>query len=512
MNSQLNVQAPEKGTIRQLESKQPGGRQWLYPRVVKGRYYRWRTIVAWSLLILLFAGPFLKRDGQPLFLFNIIERKFNFFGVTFWPQDFYLVTIGLLAFIVFIALFTVVYGRVFCGWVCPQTIFLEMVFRPIEIWIEGDFSARKRLDAAPWTTDKILKKTAKHTLYFLISFAISNTFLAYVIGIDSLLEIMTDNPANHLGGLSAILIFTGVFYVVFAYVREIVCTTICPYGRLQTVLLDRQTVVVAYDDVRGEPRGKLKKQDIRTGLRNETGQLPGLSVSDRTTVATPLASFDRAAVANPDSVTGKIAPVIGDCIDCKLCVQVCPTGIDIRNGIQMECVNCTQCIDACDDVMDKIGRPRGLIRYDSLEGIQTRKPWHVTPRMVGYSVVLLLLTGVWAFLMVGRNDLDTTILRAPGQLYQREVGGMVSNLYLVEVINKTHRAKPVTFRVNHPGATLKMVQPIIKLPADELTKGMFFILLPEKFIRESSTKLTVEVTSEGVVLDNVKTTFSGPVN
>lgn len=517
MNSQLNVQAPDNGPIKQLRVKPPGNRQWLYPRVVKGRYYRWRAIVAWVLLALLFAGPFLSRDGQPLFLFNIIERKFNFFGVTFWPQDFYLVAIGLLALIVFIALFTVVYGRVFCGWVCPQTIFLEMVFRRIEIWIEGDQNrnggpALKRLDAAPWTADKIGKKALKHSLFLLISFAISNTFLAYVIGKDALLEIMTDNPANHLGGLSAILIFTGVFYAVFAHVREIVCTTICPYGRLQTVLLDRQTVVVAYDDVRGEPRGKLKKQDIRTGHRNETSPLPGLPTSDRTTVGTPLAFSDTGITVHSDTITGKAAPAVGDCIDCTLCVQVCPTGIDIRHGIQMECVNCTQCIDACDEVMDKIGRPRGLIRYDSLEGIQTRKPWHITPRMVGYSVVLLLLTGVWAFLMVGRNDLDTTLLRAPGQLFQRETGGMVSNLYLVEVVNKTHHARPVSFRIKYPGATLKMVQPITTLPADELTKGMFFIMLPEKSIQQSSTKLTVEVVSDGVVLDNVKTTFSGPAN
>lgn len=472
MNTQLNTQIPDNGPIRQLSAKPATKRRKLYPRVVKGRYYRWRTVVAWVLLGALFAGPFLSRDGQPLFLFNVLERKFNFFGVTFWPQDFYLVAIGVLAFIVFIALFTVVYGRVFCGWICPQTIFLEMVFRRIESWIEGDPNSRRRLDAAPWTAEKIGKKTIKHSLFFLISFLISNTFLAYIIGNDALLTIMTDNPANHLGGLATILIFTGVFYAVFAHVREIVCTAICPYGRLQTVLLDKQSVVVAYDDVRGEPRGKLKKQD---------------------------------------SASGKPTPATGDCVDCKLCVQVCPTGIDIRNGIQMECINCTLCIDACDNVMDKISRPRGLIRYDSLEGIQTRRPWRVTPRMIGYSGILILLMGVWAFLMISRTDLDTTLLRAPGQLYQREAGGLVSNLYLVELVNKTHHDKPVTFRVDYPGAQIRMVQPISHAPADELTKGMFFILLPKQSIHESSTKFTVEVVSEGIVLDKVNTSFLGPV-
>lgn len=500
MNSQLNVQSPDNGPIRQLTAKQASSRQWLYPRVVKGRYYRWRTVVAWGLLAALFAGPFLSYDGQPLFLFNVLERKFNFFGVTFWPQDFYLVAVGLLAFIVFIALFTVVYGRVFCGWLCPQTIFLEMVFRRIEIWIEGDQNARRRLDAGPWTMEKIGKKTAKHSLFFLISFAISNTFLAYIIGKDALLTIMTDSPANHLGGLAAILIFTGVFYGVFAYVREIVCTAICPYGRLQSVLLDKRSVVVTYDDVRGEPRGKRQRAE---GLGHGAwGVEPGLRGSGIRGDVLASAPF-------PSALT---PPPKGDCIDCKLCVQVCPTGIDIRHGIQMECVNCTLCIDACDSIMDKISRPRGLIRYDSLEGIQTRQPWRVTTRMVSYSFVLLLLMGVWAFLLVGRADLDTTILRAPGQLYQRETGGLVSNLYLVELVNKTHQSKPVTFRVDYPGAQLRMVQPIASAPADELTKGMFFILLPEQAIHKTSTKLTVEVISEGVVLDKVNTTFLGSVN
>ncbi|GAB4014356.1 cytochrome c oxidase accessory protein CcoG [Spirosoma migulaei] len=468
-------------------------RQWLYPRVVKGRFYRWRTAVAWVFLAALFSGPFLSYNGQPLFLFNVLERKFNIFGVTFWPQDFYLVAIGLLAFIVFIALFTVVYGRVFCGWACPQTVFLEMVFRKIEIWIEGDSNARRRLDAAPWTRDKILKKSAKYSIFFLISFAISNTFLAYIIGKDALLTIITDNPANHVGGLSIILLFTGVFYTVFAYVREYVCTTICPYGRLQSVLLDKQSVMVAYDDVRGEPRGKL--------VKSEELRMKNMVETDYSSFLTLHSSLNKK----------------GDCINCKLCVQVCPTGIDIRKGTQMECVNCTLCIDACDDIMDKIDRPRGLIRYDSLEGIQTRQPWRMTRRMMGYSVVLVLLMSVWGFLLWTRSDLDTTLLRAPGQLYQREAergpgGVLISNLYLIELVNKTHKEKPVSFRVDYPGATLRMVQPLTKAPADELTKGMFFILLPEKNIHEVSTKLTVEVVSDGVVVDRVKTTFLGPVN
>ena len=478
-------------TLNAPPEKQPnptfGKREWLYPRVVKGRYYRWRNIVSWVLLAALFSGPFLSHDGQPLFMFNILERKFNFFGVTFWPQDFYLVAIGMLAFIIFIVLFTTIYGRVFCGWACPQTIFMEMVFRRIEIWIEGDQNARKRLDASPWTTEKILKKSAKYSLFFLLSFAISNTFLAYIIGKDALLAIMTDNPANHLAGLTAILLFTGVFYTVYAHVREYVCTTICPYGRLQSVMLDKNSVLITYDEVRGEPRGKMQREK---------------SMEQR--IQADAKSFHPLPLATSSQPKG-------DCIDCKLCVQVCPTGIDIRNGNQMECVNCTLCIDACDDIMDKIGRPRGLIRYDSLEGVRTQKPWRMTTRMVAYSLILVLLMSVWGFLLVSRSDLDTTILRAPGQLFQREPGGMISDLYLVELVNKTHKDKPVSFRVAYPGAKLRMVQPITKAPADDLTKGMFFILLPEKSIHQNSTKLIIEVLSDGEVVDKVNTTFLGPV-
>ncbi|GAB3269641.1 cytochrome c oxidase accessory protein CcoG [Larkinella harenae] len=444
-----------------------GGRKWLYPRIEQGPLLRWRTAVAWVLLAALFAGPFLSMDGHPLFLFNVLERKFIFFGVPFWPQDFYLVAIGLITFIVFIALFTVIYGRVWCGWACPQTIFMEMVFRKIEIWIEGDHNARKRLDAAPWTGEKIVKKTAKHTVFFLISFAISNLFLAYIIGKDALFQIMTDDVTEHWAGLASILIFTATFYLVFAKLREIVCTTICPYGRLQGVLLDKASLVVAYDYVRGEPRGK--------------------------------------KVKNAPSPTLK-----GDCIDCALCVQVCPMGIDIRNGSQLECINCTACIDACNNVMDKIDRPRGLIRVDSLEGIEQKKPLRFTTRMKAYTAVLVGLLGVLVYLLVSRPDIETTILRAPGQLFQREADGFISNLYTVEIVNKTYQDLPVSFRIHHPGGQIRMVQPVSHVPSNELAKSVFFIRLPAKSIRQNSTKLDIEIVSGNTVVDRVSTTFLGP--
>ncbi|MEZ0487287.1 cytochrome c oxidase accessory protein CcoG [Fibrella aquatica] len=465
-----------------------GGRKWLYPKATNGRYTNWRMVVSWVLLACLFAGPMIWIDGHPLFLFNVLERRFIFFGVTFWPQDFYLVAIGLITFIVFVVLFTVVFGRVFCGWACPQTIFMEMVFRKVEGWIEGDFRAQQRLDASPWTTEKVVKKTAKHTVFFLISFLISNTFLAYLIGRDQLLTIITDSPGNHLVGLFAILIFTGVFYLVFARLREIVCTTICPYGRLQGVMLDKNSLTVAYDFIRGEPRGK----KVRDDGRGVTGE--GV----------------HAEFLHPSPLALHPSPK-GDCIDCKLCVHVCPTGIDIRDGIQLECINCTACMDACDEVMDKIERPRGLIRIDSLNNIEQSVPFRVTGRIMAYSSVLLVLLGLIGYLLASREPLDLTVLRAPGQLYQRGEGQVISNLYSLEVINKTYKPMKLDIHASRADAKLRFVQPLGTLAPGTLTKVMFFIDLPEQTIKQNSTPLTLDVATNGEVLHNIKTTFLGPV-
>ncbi|RIV17721.1 4Fe-4S binding protein [Fibrisoma montanum] len=499
-----------------------GGRRWLYPRLVAGRLYRWRTGLAWVLLAALFAGPFVWVDGHPLFLFNVLERRFIFFGVTFWPQDFHLVAIGLLTFITFVALFTVVYGRVWCGWACPQTIFMEMIFRRVERLIEGDHNARRRLDAGPWTTEKVVKKTAKHSVFFLLSFVISNTFLAYLIGRDQWLTLVTDDPARHLGGLAAILVFTGVFYLVFARLREIVCTTICPYGRLQGVLLDKNSLIVAYDYVRGEPRGK--RQGVR-GVGQGAGVLCARGVGqgargktcEVNLVPHALSPLPHAPRFTPQTLRplppARSTPAPhGDCVDCKLCVQVCPMGIDIRNGSQLECINCTACMDACDDVMIKLNRPRGLIRIDSLAGIEHRQPVRFNGRMAAYSAVLAGLVGVLVFLLVSRAAVEVTVLRAPGQLFQREANHQVSNLYLIELVNKTNQTQPIRFRLSHPEATIRFVQPIREVPANELTKGTFFILLPEKTIRQNSTPIELEVLSGDEVLDNVKTSFLGPVS
>lgn len=444
-------------------------RKWIYPRVVKGKLYQYRSWLSYFFLALLFTAPFLKLNGEQLVLLNVLERKFVFFGVVFWPQDFYLFVLALLTFMVFIVLFTVVFGRVFCGWACPQTIFLEMVFRKIEIWIEGDQLKRKKLDDGPLTREKIFKKTLKHSIYLCISFFIANIFLAYLIGSAALIKIMTEPVALHLSGFISLCVFTLVFYLVFSKMRELVCTVACPYGRLQGVLLDNQSIIVAYDDVRGEPRAKRVKEQ-----ENQNG----------------------------------------DCIDCKLCVDVCPTGIDIRNGTQMECVNCTACIDACDMVMEKIGRPTRLIGFKSEEEIRSKRPFHINRRIYAYAIVLLILMGVLSYLLATRSAVKTTVLRAGGTLYQlRDKDKTVSNLYNAELINKTNTTIRFKLLADRPGAKIQYIQQQDSIVYGGVVKLTFFVILPQKEIDQYKSEMVFKlVSAEGKVLDRFETTFIAPPN
>lgn len=404
-----------------------------------------------------------------MLLFNILDRKFVIFGQVFWPQDFYLFVIGMIALLVFIILFTVVYGRIFCGWVCPQTIFMEMVFRRIEYWIEGDYTAQRRLNAAPWNVEKVWKKALKQAIFLLISVLIMHTFMAYIIGVEEVWQIVQSAPSERPAGFAAMIFFTGAFYYVFAHFREQVCTTVCPYGRLQGVLLDKDSVVVAYDYQRGESRGKIRKSE------------------------------DRAA-------TGK-----GDCIDCHQCVVVCPTGIDIRHGTQLECINCTACIDACDSVMDKVGFDRGLIRYTSEQSIRTRQSFQFTGRMKAYTGVLLVLVGVFVSLLLLRSDVETSILRTPGMLYQEQENNRISNLYNVKVINKTNRELPLEFRPMDDATTVLMVGQAITVPPQGVAEGAFFLIRDRVQLTERKTELEVGVYSGETLIEKVSTTFLGPI-
>lgn len=448
---------------------QQGKRVWVYPKKPKGKLTRWRQRVAYALVALLLAGPFIHIGGEPLLMINLVERRFVFLGQTFWPQDFLIFVLGFLAFIVFVALFTVAFGRLFCGWACPQTVFMEHVFRRIEYFIEGDWKQQMALNKGPWTADKALKKTAKHLVFFGISFLIGNIFLAYIIGSGELLDIIREPASQHLGGLTAMFLFSGAFYGNFAFFREQACTTVCPYGRLQGVLLDRKSIVIAYDHVRGEQRAKFRKGEVR----HEAGK--------------------------------------GDCIDCRACVHVCPTGIDIRNGTQLECVNCTACIDACDHMMESVGLPTGLIRYASETEIADKKPFTFNLRLKAYSAVLVAIIGVLATLILMRSDVDSTLLRRPGMLFQKQADGRISNLYALKAVNKTQRTLPLRLELMNLDGEIKVIGKALELAPGELAQTEVFIILPKDQLAGIKTKVVVGIYSGDKLLEKVKTSFMGPM-
>lgn len=448
-----------------------GRRVWVYPKKPSGRLHTFRVVVALLLLVLFFAGPFIRFNGHPFMLFNIFERRFILFGQVFWPQDFVLLALAMITFFVFIILFTVVFGRVWCGWACPQTVFMEMVFRKIEYWIEGDANQQRKLAQQPWTVNKVMKKAAKQAIFLGISLLIAHTVMAYLIGLDRVIAVVSQPPSKHLAGFIGLMAFTGVFWFVFAWFREQACIAVCPYGRLQGVLLDKNSIVVAYDWLRGEPRGKLKKNE-------------------------------------PD-------PSKGDCIDCKLCVHVCPTGIDIRNGTQLECVNCTACIDACNEVMTKIGKPTGLIRFASYNSIRDGVKKLLTARVAGYSVVLTALLGVLIYLLATRSDVETTILKMPGTLYQRTETGAITNLYQVEFVNKTFADMELQLRAEAPaGARLRKVggESRTVVQAGGLLKEMYLVEIPAEQVTQAKMKISLGVYGQNRKLESLKVQFIGPVH
>lgn len=450
-----------------------GKRSWVYPKKPKGKFYEYRKYVSYVLLVFLLVAPFIKINGNQFLLFNFLERKFNVFGFPFWPQDFYLLVISMLIGVVFIALFTVAFGRVFCGWICPQTIFMEMVFRRIEYWIEGDRGKQMRLDRQKWDAEKIRKKGLKWVVFALISFVIANVFLAYLIGSDKLLLYIQHGPFKHIKTFLILTAFTGVFYFIFTWFREQVCVIACPYGRLQSVLLDEKSIVVAYDHKRGERelgRSKFRRGEDRVDL-------------------------------------GK-----GDCIDCDQCVQVCPTGIDIRNGTQLECINCTACIDACDSMMEAVGYPTGLIRFASEENISKGRKFKFTNRMKAYTAVLTILIGALVGLLFVRSDLDATILRLPGQLFERKGEHMLSNVYTYKLINKTNKdIDSVHFKLLSHKGEIKLVRgEFFEVEGQEYAEGTMFIEIDERALDGDKVKMEIGVFSKDKKISTTKAIFAGP--
>lgn len=462
-----NIDTPAEYRDRIASIDDSGKRIWIFPRKPKGKFYDARTWFSYFLLAIMFAGPFITINGRPLLLLNIIERKFIIFGMAFWPQDSYIFVLATLTFIVGIILFTVIFGRLFCGWACPQTVFLEMVFRKIEYLIDGNAQSQRKLSKQAWNGTKLLKRVLKHSIYFALSFLIGNTFLAYIIGKDELFKIILEPISAHMTGFSIMLVFSFLFYYVFAFFREQACTQVCPYGRFQSVLLDDKSIVVAYDFVRGEKRGNPKKH---------------------------------------------LSETLGDCIDCNQCVEVCPTGIDIRNGTQLECVNCTACIDACDSVMEKVKKPKGLIRYTSFDGISKGEKLSLNFRNLGYSAILTLLTFFFFFLLFTRSDVETTILRSYGTLYQEAGDNHFTNLYTVRVLNKTFDEMPIHLELLEPIGEITMIGSGLSIKEQDKTEGAFFVNLSGDILNGTETNVKIAVYTGDRLLETVKTSFMGPRN
>lgn len=440
-----------------------GSRNFLHPADVSGFFTRWRRLFALLLVGIYLLLPWLPIGGHPAVFLDVINRRFHLFGLSFAAQDlwmaFFLITgLGFSLFFV-----TSIFGRIWCGWACPHSVFLEQIYRPIERLIEGDATARRKLDAQDWDGEKIAKRGLKGLIFLGISAGIAHMFLAYFISIPQLYQWMTNSPAEHWGAFVFMGIATTIIFVNFAWFREQLCLVICPYGRLQSALIDDDSIVIGYDEGRGEPRGPAKQEGF------------------------------------------------GDCINCYRCVQVCPTGIDIRQGLQMECIGCANCIDACDAIMEKVGRPKGLVRYDSQAGLKGKKRRFIRPRIFIYGALMLVGATAFALSAMQLRSANMNIVRMTGAPYFI-TDTTVRNQYVVRVINKTNETKTYKISAQSPFEHYSMEgneAGIIVPPLGEEIRPV--IISVDRSLYEGGFPLELTLMSpEGSAIMTKKAEFLGP--
>jgi len=408
-----------------------GSRRWLRPKLSMGRFWRVRRVIAYALMVVFFLVPYLRMNGKPLVLLDVPRRQFTLLGYTFLPTDTLLFMLLLLSIAISIFLLTALLGRVWCGWACPQTVYMEFLFRPIERLFEGGRSGSLALDKAGglhW------RRVAKNAVYLALALFLAHTFLAYFVGIEQLVQWVRRSPFEHPTSFLIMAGTTALIFFDFAYFREQTCLVACPYGRLQSVLLDRQSLIVGYEPRRGEPRT--------------------LKVKGR-----------------PDDA--------GDCIDCGACVLTCPTGIDIRDGLQMECIHCTQCADACDAIMDKVGKPRGLIHYTSQNTVEGKPTRFLRPRVVLYPLALAIAVGLLGFNLGTKADTDVTLLRGAGAPFTRQPNGNVVNQVRVKITNRQGVERAYQLGVSGPaGASLIAPRNPVPVPGATTTETSVFVVVP----------------------------------
>ncbi len=435
-----------------------GSRRWLKPRPSPGRFLSARRLVAWILIAIFAAMPIIHINDKPAMFLDIVRREFTFFGKTFLPTDTLLLALLLLGTFFTIFFVTALYGRVWCGWACPQTVYLEFVYRPIERWADGEPGRAKKPGQGGG-----FRKAVKIFAFLAISFFLAHTFLAYFVGWESLRHWVFGSPLNHPVGFAVVLIVSAAMLFDFGFFREQTCILACPYGRFQSVMLDRQSMIVTYDPKRGEPRGRRRNSTARD-------------------VALPVLA------AEPEKQ--------GDCVDCKLCVTTCPTGIDIRDGLQMECVNCAQCIDACDSVMTKLGKPRGLIRYGSLAEIETGKPQSkFRPRIVIYPTIVVVLAAVFAGVLFTSKPANVNILRSRGLPFNTLPDGGIANQLRVKVINR--KPSPESFSIaflNAPDLRIEASENPLTVEARQTREEPILVVAPAGSFTNGRREITLLIT------------------
>lgn len=457
----MKPKAPSIDSVTTIN--EDGSRYFVHPSDVRGLFTTSRRIFAVILIAVYIALPLVKIQGEPAVFLDIFHRKLHLFGLTLMFQDLWLLffIITGVAFGLFVV--TSIAGRLWCGWACPQTVFLDHVFRRIERLIDGDAAARRRLEDAPWDGGKIIRRVLKHGIYFLLAAAIAHIFLSYFVSLPALYGMMRQAPGQNWGFFLFVFALSGILYFNFAWFREQFCIIMCPYGRLGSVLIDDNSIVVGYDTVRGEPRGKA-------------------------------------------------GTTTGDCIDCRRCVQVCPTGIDIRQGLQMECISCEACIDACDEIMVKLDRPKGLVRHDSLNALAGRPSRFWRPRLFLYMVLGLVGASVFAYATQQVKPVIVSVLRMQGAPYFRDEASIRNN-FLVRVANKRGESHEYRVVLQSPAAALGSTgvtsHPLTLGPGEEIQEPLI-MTIPDADFR-GNFEVNVQVIGQsGQVEGERKVPFLGP--